>query len=233
MHSPDHHIEEAKHFQHAAHDPFDRNVTMTIAIVAAVLACVTMLSHRAHNDTLRYQAEANRIQTEAGRYNTQSNIFHTKASDAWSFYQAKNIRKYEFQSFLDSMKVNAKAEGTEEQSKKTMDFWSKKIANYEKELPVMMAEAKALVKKGEDAQKKAEEELAHSKEDLEKSHEAHARGDRFDLAELGVEMALVLCSLAVLTKRRSFWLTGMGIGSVGSLIALATYLGLFLPGGHH
>jgi hypothetical protein len=232
MHGPEHQVEHAEHAAHAAHDPFDRNVTMTIAIVAAVLACVTMLSHRAHNDTLRHQAEANRIQTEAGRHQTQANIYHTQESDAWSFYQAKNIRKYEFQSFLASMKVMAKAEGTEKQSKETMESWEKQIAKYEKELPGMIKDAEELKKKGKEASKTAVEELAKAEAALEKSHEAHTRGDRYDLAELGVEMALVLCSLAVLTKRRSFWLVGMGVGSVGALIALATFLGLFLPSHH-
>jgi hypothetical protein len=33
-------------------DPFDRHVAMSMAIVAALLACVTMLSHRAHTETL-------------------------------------------------------------------------------------------------------------------------------------------------------------------------------------
>ena len=32
---------------------------MTMAIVAAALACITMLSHRAHNETLSYQIKAN------------------------------------------------------------------------------------------------------------------------------------------------------------------------------
>ena len=44
-------MEHAEHAVHAAHDPFDRRVSMTIAIVAAALACITMLSHRAHNAT--------------------------------------------------------------------------------------------------------------------------------------------------------------------------------------
>jgi uncharacterized protein DUF4337 len=219
MHGPEHHVEHAEHAAHAAHDPFDRIVTMTIAIVAAVLACVTMLSHRAHNDTLRFQAEA-------GRFQTQANTYHTKESDAWSFYQAKNIRKYEFEAFLASMQVMVKEKGTDEISGKTMKLWTDQIAKYKIELPQLQEAARALNKKGEEAQKAADEIL-------EKSHEAHARGDRYDLAELGVEMALVLCSIAVLTKRRSFWLSGMVIGSVGALIALATVLGLFMPGGHH
>ena len=64
-----------------------------MAIVAACLACVTMLSHNSHNQTLLLQGDANRLQTE-------SNIYHTQASDAWSYFQAKNIRAYQTQAYL-------------------------------------------------------------------------------------------------------------------------------------
>src|SRR5947209_8651740 len=96
------HLEHIEHAQHAAHSPFDRNVAMTIAIVAAALACVTMLSHRAHNETLQRQTEANRWQTMA-------NIYHTKASDQWGYYQAKNIRKHQYEAYLNQFAALAKA----------------------------------------------------------------------------------------------------------------------------
>ena len=46
----------------------------------------------------------------------------------------------------------------------------------------------------------------------------HHLGDRYDMAELGVEIGLVLCSLAVLTKRRGFWYAGMLCGAVGVVL---------------
>jgi hypothetical protein len=88
------------------------------------------------------------------------------------------------------------------------------------------------VKMGEDYQKQAKEiqEKAREEEDEakkleEESHRAHHRADRYDLGELGVELALVLCSLAVLTKRAPFWYSGIGFGILGSCVAIT---GLFL-----
>src|SRR4051794_35048018 len=102
-HGPEHTMEHAEHATHAAHNPFDRRVSMTIAIVAAVLACITMLSHRAHNSTLLYQAEANRLLSvanhqlaEVNRYQMAANIKHTQATDQWNFFQAKNIRNHQY-----------------------------------------------------------------------------------------------------------------------------------------
>ena len=51
-------------------------------------------------------------------------------------------------------------------------------------------------------------------------HVSHLKSNLFDLGELGIELALVLCSIAVLTKRSTFWLTGIAVGIVGFLVAL-------------
>ena len=82
-HGPEHQIEHAENAAHAAHDPFDRRVTISIAIVAAVLAGVTMLGHRAHNETLKLQGEALQAQTEGG-------IKHSLSANKWAQYQAQN-----------------------------------------------------------------------------------------------------------------------------------------------
>src|SRR5205085_2541650 len=54
--------------------------------------------------------------------------------------------------------------------------------------------------------------------------EAHHRGDRFDLGELAVELALVLCSVAILTKRPGFWYSGITLCALGLAVALSAYL---------
>src|SRR5437899_7973243 len=79
-HRPEHHIEHAEHAAHAAHDPFERRVTLSIAITAAVLASVTLLSHRAHNATLHLQLEANDA--------------FSQASNEWNYFQSKKNRLY-------------------------------------------------------------------------------------------------------------------------------------------
>src|SRR5260370_12310655 len=84
-HGTEEHLEHAQHAQHAdpaAHDPFFRRVAMTMAIVAAVLACITMLSHREHTETLRLQNEAT--------------IHHTQATDQWGYFQAQKNREHSY-----------------------------------------------------------------------------------------------------------------------------------------
>ena len=51
------------------------------------------------------------------------------------------------------------------------------------------------------------------------SHFAHDKGSRFDLGELAVELGLVLCSVAILTKRRDFWYAGIVAAVIGAVVA--------------
>ena len=190
------HLEHIEHAQHAGHaGGFDRRVAVTMAIVAAFLAALTMLSHREHTETLRLQTEAN--------------IRHTQATDEWGYYQAKNIRRHVYQADVDLVDVLSKEPGTETRLAGVRDAWTKHIAKYDKELAEQKATAEGLVK---DAEAKMEE-----------SQHAHHRADRFDLGELGVELGLVLCSVAILTKRSPFWLVGMIATVIGVAIAATAF----------
>jgi hypothetical protein len=63
-------------------------------------------------------------------------------------------------------------------------------------------------------------ELDRNAEEHKKlSEHIHHIGDRYDLGELGVEIGLVLCSIAVLTKRAGFWYAGMGAAGLGAVLA--------------
>ncbi len=232
------HLEHIEHTQHAAHSAFDRNVAMTMAIVAAVLACVTMLSHRAHNRTLALKSDAIRHQTQASielsaanALQTESNVFHTRAADQWAFFQAKNIRQHEYEAYLKLMGALAKDPQGEKDRAEAVAYWQKQLAKYETELPKMQLDARKLEKEAEAlmerAKQKQEEATRHQESAeaaLEQSEHTHHRGDRLDLSELAVELALVLCSIAVLTKRGGFWYSGIASGVVGAAIAAWAFL---------
>jgi hypothetical protein len=190
-HGTEEHLEHAEHAQHPVHDPFYRQVAMTMAIVAAVLACVTMLSHREHTETLRLQNEAT--------------IHHTQASDQWAYYQAKKNREY----LYDASGIILKTVATKAEDSKallvTAQEWKDKAQKYEQEAAKIEADARQFTDLAKELQKESEH--------------AHHRADRYDLGELGIELSLVLCSLAVLTKRPRFWHVGIVIGILGVGVA--------------
>jgi hypothetical protein len=199
-HGTEHHLEEAEHSQHHAHNPFDRMVAVTMAIVAAALACVTMLSHRSHSATLQY--------------NIQSNDNYTLAADEWSYYQAKKNRGYMYGADAEMVAVLSR-DAKNEDAARLIDKFKKRAEDYENDAKKIQNEAEWLTTKAKNLH-------------LD-SVAMHHRSNRFDLGELGVEMALVLCSVALLTKRRPFWYAGMVIGVIGFAWAMTG----FLPHGDH
>jgi len=199
-HGPEHQIEHAEHAAHAVHDDFNRKVTISIAGIAALLACVTMLGHRAHKETLQLQNEAGRMATEA--------------TDAWNYYQTKNIRSFQARLMLNQMKVFAPKDGSGADIEIVRKEYQDEVAKYAKKLPELQEEAKALVDKG--------------KEFAKESHEAHKKADRFDYGELGLQLGVVLCSLAILTRSRAFLYVGLVGALIGCLVALTGVLGLFM-----
>jgi cell division protein FtsL len=197
-HGPEHHLDEAEHAQHSAHNPFDRRVTLTMAIVAALLACVTMLSHRAHNLTLQNQIKSNDHITE------RANVF--------AHYQAKKNRQLMDEAFADSLEIHVinSNSATKEKAEKTLTKWRNNVKKWK-------ADAKTLEEKGK--------KLARNiRSYADAAHIYHHRADFFDYGELGVELSLILCSIALLTKSRGFWLAGLAAAALGCGVALCVFL---------
>jgi hypothetical protein len=74
--------EELEEHVHHAQDPFDKTVAATMAIIAAMLAIVSVL---------------------ATHFNTHMLLNQQLASDQWAYYQAKDIRRYMAQQAQDSL----------------------------------------------------------------------------------------------------------------------------------
>ena len=198
-HGTEHHLEEAEHAQHHAADPFNQRVAMTMAIIAAALAFITMLSHKAHNETLQHQIHAN------------DNL--TEASNRWGYFQAKKNRQYMYDAnakLLAILGTELKEEKAKKDAAELIKEWTGNVTDYKADVKKIEIEAKDLT----DSAKKFDEDAVH----------AHHLSARLDLGELGVEMALVLCSLAVLTKRTPFWMAGIVIGLIGFVVAMSGYI---------
>jgi len=74
-----------EHAEHAQHDPTLVPVTVTMAILAVMVAAVALLGHRAHTEELLNQ---------------------TRVTDRWAEYQAKNIRQHSYEQFLDLLAIS-------------------------------------------------------------------------------------------------------------------------------
>jgi hypothetical protein len=155
-------------------------VTVTMAILAVLVAAVSLLGHRAH---------------------TEEMLMQTRATDHWAFYQAKEIRRRNYELFVDEMSVFALQKS--EQADKIKEKYQKEIERYKEEGQDIQAEAR-----------KAEEEVA-----AERRH-----ANYFDLGEVLLEAALVICSITVLTRKRFFWYLGTALGLIGLGIGITGLL---------
>jgi len=227
-HGTEHHLEEAEHAKHHALDPFTSRVAMTMAIIAAALAFVSLLSHRKHNEVIQEQINATTKFTEA--------------SNKWSQYQAKRIRSYMFESDAELLAAlsAAPSDGGAAACEKQIKKWRDKIQTYEKGDPNWEEKRKQREKAEKEAaegdgpardpdslpnlQHKAEELTEQSDHLRHEAAHAHHQANYLDSGHLGLEMGLVLSSVAVLTKRRSFWYGGVLVAAVGFMVSMIAFL---------
>jgi hypothetical protein len=130
------------------------------------------------------------------RTHTEAVLFQAKASDQWNLYQAKKIRQYDTQltaDLLTALQVHdqSAANAVIAGYKSHLQKWNQDLTDSENEAQSLVAE------------------VAH----------AEHRADRFDLGEALLEIGLVIASITLLTRQRSYWYLGMAFGLAGIIAA--------------
>jgi hypothetical protein len=160
--------EELEEHVHHAQDPFDKIVAGSMAIIAALLAVVTVLGQH---------------------FNTEKLLSQQQASDQWAFSQAKDIRRY-MAHVASEMLSEVKARPT------AIKLFSDDEARY----------------------KAATEEQREKARDFEKERDKMGhKSEFFHFGEVFLELAIVLSSLSILTKRRALFVGGLGCALVGAV----------------
>ena len=169
--------EEVSEQTEHAREPFDKKVAASMAIIAAALAVVSVMGQLFANEELLKQA---------------------KASDQWSYYQAKSIRRYESDIARDLFK-NQQGDG----AAKGVEKYAANMERYQKESDDIQNEARNLEK---------ESELKG------------AMALRMHFGEIFLEVAIVFASLAILAKRYLIWMASIAFAIVGAVVAASTFL---------
>jgi hypothetical protein len=113
--------ELAEHAEHAAHDPSLAPVTVTMALLAVLVAAVSLLGHRAHTEEI---------------------LLQNKATDTWNEYQAKSIRRHGYEQFIDLLSVSDFK--NVEAAAKMKEKYSHEIERYKDDQDTLQAEAHSL-----------------------------------------------------------------------------------------
>jgi len=115
-----------EHAEHAREHPDLAPVTLTMAVLAVLVAAVSLLGHRTHTEEISLQ---------------------NKVTDQWAFYQAKNIRRHTDELFADLTAVVAS---------KDADAVAKLQGKYRAEADRYKEEQKELDKQARETEKEAE-----------------------------------------------------------------------------
>ena len=164
-----------EHAEHAK-EPFDKKVAVTMAIIAAMLAIDGVMGHLLTTEEL---------------------LLQQKASDQWSYYQAKSVRRYDSEVAADVFK------GMHSETSEAL------VEKYKK-----------------NAEKYKEDDEEISKEAKKLEAESHLKGDqahRLDYGEVFLELGIVFASMAILTKRNVIWAASIVSALIGLVIALSMF----------
>ena len=130
------------------------------------------------------------------RSHTEAVLMQSRAGDQWNEYQAKKIR-------MDNLSV-------------TVDLLTMEPTNNAAITGAKTEEYKAHIEKWKsdlvEEQEKArdfEKEVMH----------AEAQAARYDLGEALLQIAVVLCSITLFTRKRAYFLLGLTLGVAGIVVA--------------
>jgi hypothetical protein len=135
------------------------------------------------------------------RSHTEAVLNQAKAGDQWNQYQAKKIRMESLQVVVDQMGLQP-----------TIDA---------KASAAKLAEYKAHIARWNDDLKE-ESKVATEFQDEVKHAEGQAA--RFDLGEALLQISVVLSSITLFTRRRSYFVGGLCLGAAGIVVAASAWL---------
>jgi hypothetical protein len=165
--------------ERARENPDLAPVTLTMAVLAVLLAVASLLGHRTHTEEI---------------------ILQNKVTDQWAYYQAKNIRLHTDELFASLAGIVTSRDA--EAAAKLQESIHSEVDRYKDDKKELETKAHELEKEFALTQRKA---------------------DRFDLAEVCLEIALVVTSITLLSGRRIFWHFGLITALAGICVAVSAW----------
>jgi len=172
--------EMSEHAEEARRNPSLKPVSLTMAVFAVLLAAVALLGHRTHIEEVLAQA---------------------KASDQWAYYQAKGVRRHNYEIFAEL--VSSTASKDEARAEKAREKFLQQAERYRDEQKEIENEARTL-----------EKEVVLS----------GRKANRFNLGEVFLQIALVVTSITLLTASRGYWVMGLVFAALGVIVAATGFL---------
>lgn len=173
-------------------DPFKTRCALLISVLALFLAIASLGGSNAGKDAMMH------------------NIL---ASNAYNFFQAKNMRQTAYRIAADDLEAQLKSATLEPEKK---SFLEKKLAEY-----------RALIERyeSEPDTKEGKKELLATAREHDLARDTAVRQDPwFDYAEALLQIGIVLASVAIITLRKALMAAAGALGLAGMLFTLNGFL---------
>ncbi len=132
---------------------------------------------------------------------TDSILKTNEATNQWGYFQAKSIKGQMAAMQSSTIAVLSGAQ--------TDDVRTKEIAR-------LKAEAERYEQEKDEIKKQAEALQAQAAQDSKVN-------DRCDLASLMLQIAVVICSVAILSRWHAFWFAGLALGAAGAIAGATAF----------
>ncbi len=132
------------------------------------------------------------------RSHTEAVLMQSRAGDQWNEYQAKKIRSESLSNMVDLLDL---------QPAKEAGATARKRAEYQAHETKWAADLA--------------EEQKTAREFEEEVRRAERKAARYDLGEALLQIAVVLSSITLLTRQRSYFLLGLALGLCGIAVAIS------------
>jgi len=137
---------------------------------------------------------------KGGSFSTRSVMAQSQASSQWAYYQAKSIKSYQHELQKENLELELKTIDPGA-SKSLAKEYQRKIAEYI------------------DTIKRYDSEMADIEKDAKRlealRNDAQKHSQIFGMAIVFLQIAILLSSIAALTKRKPVWYVGLASGLAG------------------
>jgi Domain of unknown function (DUF4337) len=196
------HIAEAADHPHSEHGVSEATFRKRVGLFISLLAVLLAITGTGGSNAMKTAINAN-----------------IERSDAWNFYQARNIRETATKLSRDQLELMQAGASDAMHAAITarLDDYKTAIQHYESD-PANDGKAEL----------KAKAEAAEARRDL-----SQARGESFEIAEALLQIAIVLASTCILTASRQLLLVSALFAGCGVLLSFNGFVPFFeWPFGH-
>jgi hypothetical protein len=135
------------------------------------------------------------------RSHTEAVLAQARTTDQWNLYEAKKIRQDSLEVVVDQIKLQPSVDPR---------ATAAKIVEYKAHIAKWTNDLAEAQKQAEGYQRNVER--------------AERQANRYDLGEALLQISVVLSSITLFTRRRSWFISGVSLGAIGLVIAASGLL---------